>query len=356
MFEESRAGFISQLKPRANGRARALGVALAGFAVVAIAGCGGDGPIGPGQPDPPVISCPASVSVSGPGGPLPVSFPAPTTTGGTLPVRVSCAPASGSVFGVGATPVSCTATDGGGRQAACGLNVTVTAPAFGVSKFVAFGDSVTEGENGRAVTLGQGFIDASSTYPAKLGGLLNGDFPGQGVAVVNSGKSGETVYEASRRLPGVLSSQHPGAVLLLDGYNDLFNACHTTADSPACVSAMDEVVAKMRECIQIARTPSYDVRYVFLSTLTPPGPYVSGPDRRIASDAIVRTNSRLSSMARAEGAIVVDPYRAFAGHESELIEPDGLHPRPAGYQVLAETFFAAIKSSVATTPAAHAID
>lgn len=351
MSQSSRAGFISRLRPRAGQRVRALRTscaALAGSAVFVLSpACGSDGPTGPAQPDPPAISCPASVAISGPGGALPVSFPAPSTSGGTLPVSVACAPASGSLFNVGATPVACTATDRIGRQARCAFGVTVSAPTLSVSKFIAFGDSITEGENGRAATLGLGIIDVPSTYPARLAVLLESSFPGQGMTVVNRGVSGENVHMASRRLPGVLAAEHAGGLLLLDGYNNLLNGCHApNADTPSCASAIDEVISKLRECIQIARS---QVQYVFVSTLTPPGAYLFGSDRRIAADAIVRTNTRLVSMARGEGAIVVDPYPLFIGHEGEYLEADGLHPKGAGYQVLAESFFAAIKSNVAAT-------
>ena len=39
---------------------------------------------------------------------------------------------------------------------------------------------------------------------------------------------------------------------------------------------------------------------------------------------------------------MVDLEAAFAGDEKSLIGPDHLHPNPAGYQRIAETFFEAI--------------
>ncbi|MEP6592715.1 MAG: hypothetical protein ABJC51_03440, partial [Acidobacteriota bacterium] len=103
---------------------------------------------------------------------------------------------------------------------------------------------------------------------------------------------------------------------------------------------------------RIARRPAYGVRYVLVSTLTPPGPFVGGPrDRRIAADAIVRTNSSLADMVRSEGAILVDAYARFSGHEGEYVDQDGLHLRPAGYEALARAFFDVIKARVTSTPA-----
>jgi lysophospholipase L1-like esterase len=93
------------------------------------------------------------------------------------------------------------------------------------------------------------------------------------------------------------------------------------------------------------------VKYVFASTLTPPGPYRSGRDRRIAASAIERTNSKLTTTISAQSAVVVDAYPVFIGHEADYVADDGLHLRRAGYQALADTFFAAIKNAVASTPA-----
>jgi lysophospholipase L1-like esterase len=56
-------------------------------------------------------------------------------------------------------------------------------------------------------------------------------------------------------------------------------------------------------------------------------------------------------VVRAEGAILVDSYTVFVGHEMEYISDDGLHPRRAGFQALANTFFAAIKDTISSTAA-----
>jgi len=78
---------------------------------------------------PPVLSgVPADFTVSS-SVPLAVSWPAPTAIdaiSGNLPV--TCSPASGSIFQLGTTPVSCSATDTSGNTATAGFSVTVTAP------------------------------------------------------------------------------------------------------------------------------------------------------------------------------------------------------------------------------------
>ena len=64
----------------------------------------------------------------------------------------------------------------------------------------------------------------------------------------------------------------------------------------------------------------------------------------------MRANDGIRQMAAAEGAVLVDSYSAFLGHEAEYVNADGLHLRPAGYQAIADTFFAAIQATVPQTP------
>jgi lysophospholipase L1-like esterase len=107
----------------------------------------------------------------------------------------------------------------------------------------------------------------------------------------------------------------------------------------------------MRDLIRTGKRPEYGVRYIFVSTMTPPGLYLGvPPDRRIGNEAIVSANAGIANMVRAEGVTLVDTYPRFLGHEADYIDQDGLHLRPAGYQALAESFFAVIKTTVTTTP------
>ena len=55
-------------------------------------------------------------------------------------------------------------------------------------------------------------------------------------------------------------------------------------------------------------------------------------------------------MVRSESVTLVDTYPGFIGHESDYIDQDGLHLKPAGYQALADSFFFVIKTTVTSTP------
>ena len=321
-----------------------------------LAGCG-HSPLVTPPPAAPVISCPGEVSLRGVGGVgREVAFPPPTTVGGTLPLSISCTPASGTLFNVGATAVSCTAIDAQGRQSMCAFSVTLTPLLLDVTRFIAFGDSLTEGENGRFGRSLYPFIDFPNVYPKKLEDRLNAEYPDQGIVVLNRGTSGDPVERSVQKLPGVLEADHAGALLLLDGYNNLLADCPPGhGDTAACTRKINDVVAGLRDCIRIAQISAYGIKYVFVSTLTPPG-QVTGPrDRRIAAEAIVRANAGLAAMVQAEGAVLVDTYGRFVGHEAEYVDQDGLHLRPAGYEALAASFFDAIKQTVSATPAGRAM-
>jgi lysophospholipase L1-like esterase len=190
----------------------------------------------------------------------------------------------------------------------------------------------------------------------KLEALLNAEYPDQGIAVLNRGFGGDPVERSVERLPGVLETDRGDALLMLDGYNNLLAECTPDrSGSAACARKIDDVVAGIRECIRIARVSAYGIKYVFVSTITPPGPLVGTRDRRIAADAVIRTNAALAAMVGTQGATLVDTYARFIGHEAEYVDEDGLHLRPAGYQAMAQAFFDVIKQTVSSTPALRSV-
>ena len=173
-------------------------------------------------------------------------------------------------------------------------------------------------------------------------------YPGQGIVVINRGHSGDTVGRTLEELPQNLIDDKPGAVLLLTGYNDLTGPCGPgRAKSDDCENGVDRVAIGVRDCIHRVKESSVGVKYTFVSTLTPPGATGSN---RIDGNAIVEANLRIRQVVAAEGVVLVDSYANFVGHEADYVNVDGLHLRPAGYQALADGFFAAIKTTVPANP------
>lgn len=342
--EEIAYHFDAPMMPLDHRTLRTCGISL----VVLLAACGGKTPGPPPTPvaDPPQIVCPADISVRGiTGGSQPVTFTNPTVTGGTAPVNTACNPASGASFALGPTSVNCTANDASARQASCSFTVTVAGLTLGVKKFDAIGDSLTAGENGAGPK--PAFVDLDNAYPTKLQALFDANYPGQGISVVNRGESGRKIYEIEAAIPRLLATDRPEAVLLLGGYNDLTGPCGIgQANSLTCRSAIDEVAFGVRDCIRRTKESPVGVKFIFVSTLTPPGP--TG-DKRIDGNAILDVNRKIRQMIAAERATLVDIHPLFIGHEAEYVSVDGLHLRPAGYQAIADGFFGAIKATVPQT-------
>jgi hypothetical protein len=79
---------------------------------------------------PPVITCPANITVAAPAGTcsavVTFTVTATDTCSGALTPTVT--PASGSTFAIGTTTVNASATDGSGNTSTCSFTVTVTKP------------------------------------------------------------------------------------------------------------------------------------------------------------------------------------------------------------------------------------
>lgn len=328
------------------------GIAALVVAGLCVAACGGQPPPNDPTPvaSPPQIACPADVSVRGVAAPTrPVSFDSPSVTGGTAPVQSSCNPASGSTFPLGTTKVDCAVTDAASRTASCSFRVTLTGLAISLTSYGAFGDSLTAGEVGHPRVFGFDEIDLPNAYPTKLQARFDATYPNQGVAVINRGESGATAGRTDTLIRTFAAADRPQVILLLTGYNNLTTTCGATgAATPACRTAIQSTLPDdLRSCIRHAREVDSALQLVFVSTLTPPGATGSN---RIDPAAIVQANQRIQAVAAAERVILVDAYAAFVGHEADYVNVDGLHLKPAGYQALADAFFAAIQAAVTQTP------
>jgi lysophospholipase L1-like esterase len=234
------------------------------------------------------------------------------------------------------------------------------------TRFVAYGDSITEGFVQRCpgnepddrepadtdrtdkdpipiapsprfgFFLEQGRAQPSPTaYPARLQELLEARYPSQTITVVNEGMGGEDIESGVSNLPRVLTANTPEVLLLQEGINTL-NQKHK--------EGIPLVVESLRRMIQEARSRGISV---FAGTLLPERPGgCRAYDYSEDFDDIIEANVQIRRMVGTQGAVLVDLYEAFNGQTGRLIGEDGLHPSAAGYQRIAETFFDAIKSTL----------
>jgi lysophospholipase L1-like esterase len=303
-------------------------------------------------PNGPKIACPeAPAAVTSPNGQATaVQYGTPTVTGGAPTVSVACAPPAGSMFPIGTTAVTCTATDARQRVDSCSFNVIVNlAPRISVTRFVAFGDSITWGEDGRATSIvaeGAGEtirpaiqFPSAQTYPGALLSQLQGRYTSQigSIGVANSGLPGEKAGTSSAlsRFSSVVSSRAYEAVLLMEGSNDL-----SDRDSRLIPPA----ITNLRSMVRDAK--SRNVR-VFLATIPP---IVAGRPRGLAWSLVPEMNSGIRNVASSEGVTLVDIEAGFGASFEQYIGFDGLHPNEAGYAKIADLFFSAVKATLETAP------
>jgi lysophospholipase L1-like esterase len=327
--------------------------ALTTVAFVLIAACGSHSP-GPTTPtpatNPPQIACPVDITVSGVAvATQTVTYDAPRVSDGAAPVTTTCSPDSGASFVLGSTTVSCQASDAQARKATCSFNVTLKGFSIALKKYDLLGDSFAAGENGRLPAV----IDEPNSFPVRLQASFDAVYPGQGVTVIPHGDSGKRIDAIVENIRKYVPIDKPDAVLVEGGYNDLLTDCgQGPASTPLCQTSLKNVQTGFLDCIRKSKEASATVQYLFVATMTPPGPVLPGAprDRRISNDAIVQENALIRQVVASQRAVLVDVYPLFVGHEAEYVDTDGLHLRPAGYQAMADAFFAAVQQTVAQAP------
>jgi lysophospholipase L1-like esterase len=212
-------------------------------------------------------------------------------------------------------------------------------PILRVTKFVAFGDSMTNGEivSERMPGFRPLIVDRARAYPADLQADLRNRYTTQtsAITVENQGVSGETAAQGSGRLPSVLSRGSYDVLLLLEGANDI-----TTRDSLAIAPAIRSLQSMVRD----AKIRGVQV---LVATLPPQDPLGL---RGTGAILVAPFNDALKTMAAAEGVPVVDVNEAFGPNFGGLIDFDGLHPTAAGYQKIADTFATVIRNVFEVIP------
>jgi lysophospholipase L1-like esterase len=267
--------------------------------------------------------CPANLSAQASQGQttLTVAYPPPGVSGGKAPVSTSCTPASGTSFGIGTTPVSCTVSDAALQSVACTFSVSVAAPAaprLSATTFMAFGDSLTEGKTALVPSL-----TFDTSYILKLVAMLQSRYTAQTIVVTGEGQGGEQASDGIQRFDERLADDRPQSVLIMDGANDLLNL--QAAGIPGAITALNTM----------GLHAAAKGALVFLATLPP-----SDPKKLRGSGApfVASLNAQIASLAAAHQWTLVDVNGAFKG-DLTLIGPDGLHATDAGYQVIAQAFY-----------------
>ena len=197
-------------------------------------------------------------------------------------------------------------------------------PILSATRFLAFGDSMTEGTVSPAL---QKVLTAglAVSYPYKLQERLTATYADQTIVVLNAGRGGELATDGVKRLPDAMREAQPNVLLLMEGVNDLNNN-----------AGISSTIGGLASMVTYARSQGVQV---FLATLPPQR---RGGSRAYSVDLVPRFNDEVRKTAVAQGVTLVDVNSAL---DLALIGQDGLHPTEAGYSRLAEIFFEAIRST-----------
>lgn len=197
-------------------------------------------------------------------------------------------------------------------------------PLLSATRFLAFGDSITEGVVSPAAQEAPA-AGLTASYPSTLQERLSVTYPDQTIVVLNAGRGGERATEGVKRLPDAMRGAQPNVLLLMEGVNDL------NGDT-----GISTTIGALESMIRYARSQGV---HVFLATLPPQR---RGGQRANSVDLVPGFNEEVRKTAAAAGATPVEVTGVF---DLALIGQDGLHPTEAGYRRLAEIFFDAIRTA-----------
>jgi lysophospholipase L1-like esterase len=211
----------------------------------------------------------------------------------------------------------------------------VPPPRLRYSRFVAFGDSITQGIVSPAPTLLM-TLGTPQAYPGLLQTSMAERYTAQTIEVTNRGLAGEELVEGLERLPDVLDEDRPEVLLLLEGINNLRNV------------PTSQLASDYRSMVRTAQRRGVTV----LPSLLLPISDEREAGRPGTQAGIRAFNEQIRRISLELGCgEPVDLHTPFLENRS-LLGIDGLHPTEAGYVRMAEIFFEAIKGRWEEAPAA----
>lgn len=203
--------------------------------------------------------------------------------------------------------------------------------AIGLTRFVAFGDSITWG-----ATSGYDprflFAAANGGYAERLLEALNTYHAPQRFTMFNEGQPGELAGNALARFQLMLTSRRPQAVLLLEGINDLNNDISVTQVATSVGRMVDAALAAGVPVLLATMYQTYEV--------TDP----AGTTHHNSASVITSFNAELKKIPSGRLNVhVVDLYPVM--NDRSFVGNDGLHTTDKGFDAMATTFLTAIETA-----------
>jgi lysophospholipase L1-like esterase len=193
-----------------------------------------------------------------------------------------------------------------------GADLKLGPPATGEDRVVFMGDSITQGWT------------LQKWFPAKL--------------YINRGISGQTSTQMLVRFRQDVINLKPKVVVILAGTNDL-------AENTGPVT-LKQVEGNLMSMAQLATANGIGV---VLCSVLPSVRYWWHPGLKDPAPRIVALNKWIKAYSVEKGYVYVDYYSAMADAAGGLprkLSPDGVHPSPAGYAVMAPLAKAGIEKAL----------
>jgi lysophospholipase L1-like esterase len=205
--------------------------------------------------------------------------------------------------------------------------------ALGITRFVAFGDSITWGASS-AWDPRFFFADIFGGYLDRLHMALSTYHSPQVFTLFNEGLPGEWASSSATltRFRRTLTDRRPGAVLLLEGINDLSN------DVPP-----QQVAAGLQRMLDAAAQAGVPVliatMYQTYETTDPDGN--PRPNGAAAVPALNREIRRIAAGRLNVYLVDLEPVM----RDRRLVGADGVHLESSGFEVMATAFLSAIEAA-----------
>lgn len=193
------------------------------------------------------------------------------------------------------------------------------------NRYLAFGDSITFGYMDYKEAPASGYVPRLETLLKNAFGLAR---------VSNGGAPGEITADGLARIEALLAMYPFYFALLMEGTNDMIFPEITME------SAADNLVEMAEICREQEITP-------LLATIIPRNDWWW--HNKFFRERLFELNELIRASATAQGINLVDQFNAFYDYpESEggwtsLLSSDQSHPNEEGYQLMAETWFQALR-------------
>lgn len=183
------------------------------------------------------------------------------------------------------------------------------------NKYIALGDSITAGCG-----------STRDGYPPRLERLLTERIIPS--TVVNEGIPGERTFEGLERIEDVLNTYNAKYILIMEGTND-------TSMNYSTETIIFNLGQMADKSINFGTTP-------LLATMPP-------REDRFDDRVKDEINPEIVKLAQEKKIISVDQYTEISAGR-DVYMADYLHPNDAGYELMAEIWFAAIKNNIFYPP------